>query len=309
MKKSLPQRLIHSVRNSTPLSLRQKIGPILGRVYYAHRLYIEKKKPHILSIESTITTILEKNLSVIRFGDGEIALIDGTSLAFQKYDEKLASRLEDVIRSDEKNMLICIPGMWGRLEKLEPYAYHFVMHHMYRQRHIWNSLLSSNRVYGDTNMTRHYLAYKDNSNAGFLFKKIFTLWEGKNVVLVEGSGSRLGVGNDMFNNVASLERILCPPENAFASYEKILTEVKKQDKTKLVLISLGPTAKILAYDLFKDGFRVLDIGHIDMEYEMYLRKQKLQTKVDYKYFNEINERSPAPCTDQNYIKQIISTIQ
>jgi hypothetical protein len=65
----------------------------------------------------------------------------------------------------------------------------------------------------------------------------------------------------------------------------------------------------LAYDLFLLGYRVIDIGHIDMEYEMFIRKEEKLTKVPYKYFNEINERNPEVCLDAEYINQIIAKIE
>ena len=55
--------------------------------------------------------------------------------------------------------------------------------------------------------------------------------------------------------------------------------------------------------------RVLDIGHIDMEYEMFLRKQDKQVKVAHKYFNEINERNPIECTDEGYLSQIVAIVK
>jgi glycosyltransferase family protein len=311
MKKSLAQKIIGGIRNKTPLSVRQKIGPILARVYYVDRLYFRpwQKKPHVKSIEETIDSILSNKLSVIRFGDGEISLIEGIDLPFQKRDAELVEKLEALIKIDVPGLLICIPGMWGRLDMFAPYAYHFIMHFMYRYNHVWDKILSYSYTYGDTNFTRHYLAYKDKSRANTLFKKIFQIWDAKDVVLIEGEKSRLGVGNDMFENCKSLQRILCPAENAYSKYEEIKKEALKIDKHFLILISLGPTAKVLAYDLFVAGYRALDIGHIDMEYEMYLRKEQKQVKVPYKYFNEINERSPEDCTDEKYLSQIIAHIQ
>ena len=40
--------------------------------------------------------------------------------------------------------------------------------------------------------------------------------------------------------------------NLYKKYDK--KEVKKQDKSKLILIALGPTATILAYDLLSCNF-------------------------------------------------------
>ncbi len=158
-------------------------------------------------------------------------------------------------------------------------------------------------------MTRPYLAYKNKADCGKIFNQLFSLWTNKDVVLIEGEKSRLGVGNDMFDHAQSFKRILCPAENAFAKYDTIKNEVLKISKDKMILLSLGPTAKVLAYDLFVLGYRVIDIGHIDMEYEMFLRKETKQVKVKYKYFNEIHERNPEECTDPKYLSQIIATIR
>ena len=39
----------------------------------------------------------------------------------------------------------------------------------------------------------------------------------------------------------------------------------------MIIIALGPTATVLAYDLAKEGYQALDMGHFDIEYEWYLR--------------------------------------
>ncbi len=311
MDKILSSKITHKIRNITPLFIRQKIGPTLAFLFYIYRTKINKnyKKPKVLSIEDTINKVINENLSVIRFGDGEISLIDGLDLAFQKYNQDLVKKIEKIIKIKNKKLLICIPGIWENLDTLMKYAYHFNMHHVYRYKHIWNNLISYEETYGDTNMTRHYLGYKDKSRARENFNKLFSIWENKDVVLIEGEKSRLGVGNDMFDKTKSMKRILCPPENAYDKYEEIKKETLKIEKDKLILISLGPTAKVLAYDLFLEGYRVIDIGHIDMEYEMFLRKQNKQTEVPYKYFNEIHARNPEECKDENYLNQIIKIIK
>ena len=76
----------------------------------------------------------------------------------------------------------------------------------------------------------------------------------------------------------SIERIICPSENAFEIYEKIYNEVLKVDKNKTILLALGPTATVLAYDLYKAGYRTIDIGHVDIEYEWFLMKATTKTE-------------------------------
>jgi glycosyltransferase family protein len=310
MKVSVIQKIISKARKNTPLSIRQKIGPILGWVYYQHRKYIllPHQKPQVLSIRETIAKIHNEELSFIRFGDGEISLIGGMNLPFQKRSTELVESLESIFQYRNKKLLLCIPGMWGNLSVFEPYAEKFIKHHMYREKHTWDKLISLDYVYGDTNITRHYLAYKDKTRSAEIFSSISLLWNKKNILLLEGEKSRLGVGNNLFSNANSLHRILCPQENAFEKINEIINQAVLQSKDTLILLSLGPAAKVIAFRLFLLGYRVIDVGHIDMEYEMYLRKQTKQTKVDHKYFNEINERTPTDCNDPLYLSQIITII-
>ena len=56
------------------------------------------------------------------------------------------------------------------------------------------------------------------------FKKI---WEKKDILLIEGEHSRLGIGNNLFNNSKSIKRILCPDINAFKVYDKIIIIINR----------------------------------------------------------------------------------
>ena len=123
----------------------------------------------------------------------------------------------------------------------------------------------------------------DKSKVKEYFEEFKKVWNNKDVVFVEGKMSRLGVGNDLFNNCKSIKRIICPACNAFESYEKIIESCKKLPKESLFIIALGPTATVLAYDLSKIGYRALDLGHIDIEYEWFLLKatKKIAIKNTY----------------------------
>ena len=104
-------------------------------------------------------------------------------------------------------------------------------------------------------------------------KKLKKIWDSRDILIIEGYFTRSGIGNDLFNNTKSIKRILCPPENAFRVYNKIINKFKilRIPKSDLILISLGPVASILSYDLCKMGYQVLDIGHADIEYEFFIR--------------------------------------
>lgn len=114
-----------------------------------------------------------------------------------------------------------------------------------------------------------------------------SIWNDRDVVIIEGAQSRLGVGNDLFDGARSIRRILCPPRNAFERYDEILAQALKLEKGVLFLIALGPTATVLSYQLFKAGYQAVDAGHVDIEYEWW--RMERQTKGEDR--TEVCERS------------------
>ncbi len=76
---------------------------------------------------------------------------------------------------------------------------------------------------------------------------------------------------NIFDNVKSIIYQTAPNVDAFKEYDNILMEASKVDKNKLVIIVLGPTATILAYDLALKGYQALDMGHIAKAYDRHKR--------------------------------------
>ena len=92
---------------------------------------------------------------------------------------------------------------------------------------------------------------------------------------------------------------------------------KHLSKTKIyydqmILIALGPTATILAYDLAKEGYQAVDIGHMDIEYEWYLRKADRKIDIENKAVNEVSGVVDKEIKDEElkkmYESQIIDKI-
>ena len=149
------------------------------------------------------------------------------------------------------------------------------------------------------------MMFNDKSNCKYYFQFIKNIWKDKDIVIIEGEESRLGIGNDLFNNASSIERILAPKRDAFDKYSKILNEAKKLDKNKLILLALGPTATVLAYDLSKLGYQAIDIGHIDIEYEWFLQGAKEKVAIENKYVGEAKGgRDIKSIDNKEYLQQI-----
>lgn len=263
---------------------------------------------HILSMDESLDLLYKSGKSIARFGDGEMNIIRGNSLDFQCKDRKLAKRLEQVLASNQNKCLIGITPAINKVSDLKPNAQRFWTENMYENRKWWVKHLKEN-VYCSANITRPYIDYMDREQSRRWFRKLRRIWNGKKILLVEGEGTRFGVGNKLLNNAEQIKRIICPAKNAFSVYEQILETVCRYDKEFVVLIALGPTATVLAYDLAQKGYQAIDIGHADLEFEWFRRKVKYKEKVKGKFTNEVKGGGLIEdCLDEMYQKQIDITI-
>jgi len=245
----------------------------------------------IFNIESSIETvkkIASEGCSIARFGDGELGYIKKIGLYFQDYNEEMANRLKEVLYSNEDKLLIGLPLALNPdfIKEYTGYAKDYWTEWVSKNNEEMMQLLNLNKRYYSAQISRFYLDYKDKTGVEKYVEELKNIWKNRDIVIIEGEKSRLGVGNDLFDEAGSIQRILGPAENAFNKYDEILNEAKKIDKNKLVLLALGPTATILAYDLYKEGYQVVDIGHVDIEYEWYLRKATEKIKISGKYMGE-----------------------
>ncbi len=271
---------------------------------------MKDSKIKILNIEESINKLLNEKKSIARFGDGELDLILGRKLKFQDADELIAQRLSEVLRSKQDTCLIGIPDVLDRFENLTEESETFWIKNMERTRDTWLEHIDTDIEYCTANLTRLYIRHKDRSKCGVYFSMLKKIWEDKNVVICEGEKTRIGVGNDLLSGAKSIKRILCPAENAFSKYEEIIESVRKESKDSLILLALGPTATVLAYDLSMEGYQALDLGHFDIEYEWFLMQAENRENIEHKYVNEVSGGNQADeVVDEEYQKQIIKIIK
>lgn len=268
--------------------------------------------PQVATLEETMRCLIEDQASIARFGDGEFEAMQGRSRhKFQTtIDENLADRLKEVLESDENNFLIAIADNYGSLASYTNQAKREIRHYMTRSVRLEHlDLLKKDRIYYNAYITRPYVMYKDHfTNAPAIrFERIKQIWSGRKCVFVEGSMTGMGVGNDLFQNADSIQRILVPAENAYSKYNQILAACLNQPKSNLFLLAVGPTATVLAYDLHHAGYQAVDVGHIDLEYEWFLKDEGCRTSIDKKYNNEVaGGETPQAIEDKEYFDQIIA---
>ena len=270
---------------------------------------ITNKNPAIISIDDTINYILNHRVSVSRFGEGEIRLINNESIEFQTYDPELAKKLTSIIKSNKQDILVCIPDIFSGLNDYTASTKYFWRRHLKVYNKTWLNLLVTKKQYYNALITRPFICFSDKSTSKQAFEKIKRIWFKKDIVTIEGEKSRLGVGNDLFSGANSIQRIICPAKNAFSIYEKILAAMKSIPTSNIILIALGPTATALAFDLYLLGYHALDIGHLDIEYEWYLMNAVTKIKIPNKYTNEApGGDEPDDIFDEKYISQIVKRI-
>ncbi len=265
------------------------------KMRFSYLRYCFQKKPKVLSFENTIKEVTERGKSLVRFGDGELsAIVDSEyDFIYQKNSLTLQNRLKSVF-SDTSNerLLLCLPSpltFKGRKPLIRRYRRIWASYCAQRYSKIQKHL-DFKYAYGETQVTRFYMDFEDKSSEVISPKVslLKTIWDNKRILIIEGKATGLGVGNDLFCNAAVIKRLVCPSEDAFERYAGILEQAAEiGSSVDLILLALGPTATILAYDLStRFGFHTVDIGHVDIEYMWYLEKADKKVIIPGKWSAE-----------------------
>lgn len=274
-----------------------KISCLLGR------------HPKVLDIKDSLLHVLNRRISISRYGDGEILLMEGYGIGFQQSNPELASRLKQIVQFPIPNHQVCIPGVFSSLASFNKESRKFWENSIYHEN--WLTLFNKyfqGGPYLNSHISRFYEHLADKTKTTEYINIWRQIFQDRNLLLVEGAGSRLGIYNDLFSGVSSIKRIVCPVENAFDHYQEILETTLQHASGQLVLIALGPTATVLAYDLAAQGIQALDVGHIDIEYEWYKMGAKKKVTVPGRYMNETGQRILDMSWDPKYISQIVAQI-
>ncbi len=265
-----------------------------------------------MSADRTLEYIIENKCSVSRYGDGEMGIIRGYGIKFQRYDKNLARKLKSIKTTDK--VLVCVPSYlsknvnWDNCSEIEK---KFWKKEKNKFEGWYRKIFSKSHILGDALISRFYISKVDKSGVKDYIEKIKKLWENRDIIFVEGYNSRLGYGNDLFDNAKSIRRILCPTENAFALYDNILNSVRKNaNRNDLVILALGPTATVLAKDLSEYELQAIDLGHVDIEYEWFKMNATEKVPIPNKHVNECG--SLGECDqlqlDKEYLNQIVERI-
>ncbi len=283
--------------------MKQKIKDILAAAaYFFYEKGILHNRIKVCNIDETIDELLRTEKSMVRFGDGEIVMIKGGDLMLQKASPEIAEGLRKILAYPDEGLMVTIPDIFETLSDHHRASRQFWKDHLLFCRKTYVRYCDLGRRYYSTFVSRGYYYAKDRSGCGAQFAKIRKIWENRDIVVVEGERTHNGVDNDLLDTARSIERIICPPSDAYGAVPAILDACTAYGKDRLFLLSVGVAAKFLAVELFRQGYRVLDIGNLDMEYEWFVRRAPGKMKLEKHDFVSVEANRDAGYTA--YLEQI-----
>lgn len=286
--------------------MKRWIKDILAGIDYSlYRLGLKKCNIKVHTVDETIDELIRTNKSMVRFGDGEFTMIRGRSLKLQEVSPEIVEGLKRIAGYQYEDMIVTIPDIFDDLSIYRKESRQFWKDHLLFSRKVYEKYCNVNKEYYNTCISRFYYTLADKSKCAHWIEKIKQIWKDKDVVVVEGERTHNGVGNDLLDMARSVERIIGPASNAYERLDEIFECCTWYPKDRVFLISLGAAAKPLTEKLFLAGYRALDIGNLDMEYEWYLHRVTRKEPIPkhdivgtganekagyYEYLNQIKQR-------------------
>lgn len=228
------------------------------------------KPPRVKTLLKTMQELVSTNKSIIRFGDGEYILMGGRGIPFQRYDKRLAEQLITIISQDNENLLIGIDRGYfhtpspNASDVFKKYSYSWVIENY----EIITKYLKPEKEYANARISQIYVG-----NINYDYKKYYDLFKqllAKKKLLLICGDKVLNVKYNILEN-SDVNYIYGPTLHAYNDIERLRIELKEKAKDETLLFAIGPAGKVLAYEMFLKGYRVLDIGHAIKDYDTYMR--------------------------------------
>lgn len=209
--------------------------------------------------------------SLARFGDGEFELCEGRGIYFQPHHEALASALKGVLQHDSSNLLVAVPPVFSGTGSLNP---RWTLVGSWRELAVsWLPFLDEGRTYGSSFVTRPEMV--THLFHGAFFRRWQDVWAGKKVVFVGNSMQFDEPGgafrmlspqqlsqHPLFEYADSVRVLKVPEVDVFNRYGAVLKACLDEAEDAVFLLSLGPTAVVLAAALSGLGRQAVDFGQL-----------------------------------------------
>lgn len=206
-----------------------------------------------------IKLLLSTNKSLIRWGDGETFLAYGQDIAFQKFDQSLGDYFHQILDEYDisSSYFLAIPLTPILMSPFKLFmSGYFVFWHKTRV------LFKKKRFPLGTHLMDAFLFRPLSASSSDSIEK---LWINKKVILVTSSQEYVDVFKEK-NSRLLLGSVIISSENAYSELAFIKKSITSYcidiDLNQIrILISAGPTAKVLVYQLSIEGYICYDVGH------------------------------------------------
>ena len=237
--------------------------------------------PHIKTKQETIEELIHTQKSIIRFGDGEFFLIWGHSIPFQKHNKLLSESLKEILLSQDERLLIGLPGgyWYGREDLKDKVSRDWLCNHTLKHHFDYSAYFLESQVYANTGLLG-FMSGLSKEECERHYAMCREIWADKEVVVICGDKVHQGITHLLVDNAKSVEFVDAPTMNAYENIHTLREQISQFNHHKLLLFAIGPAGKVLAYEFFKRGYRVLDIGHLLQDYDLYKKGiQRNETNI------------------------------
>ncbi len=238
-------------------------------------------RPNILDRKDTIHLLVNSNLSLARFGDGELSLAAGHSIPHQAYNKKLADKIIDILKNKQKNLLVGINHWYFYCEydpKKNNFSKQFELEMMPFFRKEVLKYINLDTIYCNAGITGFGTLSEAEYNE---YKKI---WNNKDILIVTCQEMLLQTKYNIYDNAKHIDYIFVPNKDSYSEYKPTLDKIKTYDKNTLIILMAGPLSKVLASDLANIGYRALDLGHLMKSYDYYRKGIDITSETVKEFF-------------------------
>lgn len=224
-----------------------------------------------------LVSCLKAGKSLIRFGDGEIYIINGGNIGYQNAPILLQKKLKEIINSYSSNSSYILGINKIPLSKSNSQL---------KKDNLLNCWLPT-KVYWELyfNKSARYF-----DSAAFYFNETLPKYfeeylRSKLLIVVTNIDNINSLKNNNSLPFANISYIETPKTDTFDQYNHLFLNIKKlvlhHDKNKVVvLLACGPASKPLALDLSMEGIVSIDIGRgIEIAYS--------ETRIDHVIYPEV----------------------
>ena len=272
----------HDLRESN-LSLANKI--IKKAKYEIKSEWDNIKVPKIKDSFETLEVLLNSNKSLIRFGDGEFEIMRGNSIPFQNYDENLSKSLREIFYDNSNSELLSGAPyeFFHNAENLrffnQDYMYNYMIDNMNNLLKFYNF----DKEYYSTTISQIYPLY-ENYDFEKHYSMLKSLFKDKKITLITGNRVLNNLEFNVLEEATSVNYIYGPTKHAYSEINSLREEVSKVEKDNILVFAIGPCGKVLGCEMFKQGYRVLDIGHSIKDYDTYKKSVTMDKNEVRKFF-------------------------